>query len=208
YCDTSVKWAGSAVGGIRISHMSHLEKEIIVVVAKSKGKKAGMKILPLVDAPKTEDPAVRFANAYIAKLASFATPTDLGAFVDSKAAKLAELKTARPDLHGKVTAAIEARASELAPAASAFDDDLDDTPTKPSETILEALDDAHPAEGKANAIIDEIKSAISIMDINSIESRTKADVDAMPEEIGSGVRQVIEARKSEIKAERAKETAG
>ena len=46
YRDDKVTFGGLEVGGIRISHMSHLEKETIVVVAKSKGKKAGVKILP------------------------------------------------------------------------------------------------------------------------------------------------------------------
>lgn len=47
YRDDSVTFGGLATGGIRISHMSHIDKETLVVVLKSKGKKAGIKILPL-----------------------------------------------------------------------------------------------------------------------------------------------------------------
>lgn len=47
YRDDRVTFGGLEVGGIRISHMSHLDKETVVVVNKSKGKKVGMKILPL-----------------------------------------------------------------------------------------------------------------------------------------------------------------
>lgn len=47
YRDNSVTFGGLQVGGIRISHMSGIDKETTVVVMKSKGKKAGMKILPL-----------------------------------------------------------------------------------------------------------------------------------------------------------------
>lgn len=54
YRDDSVTFGGLQVGGIRISHMSGLEKETTVVVMKSKGKKAGMKILPLRDAPRQQ----------------------------------------------------------------------------------------------------------------------------------------------------------
>lgn len=51
YRDDAVTFGGLATGGIRISHMSHIDKETVVVVMKSKGKKAGVKILPLrVDA--------------------------------------------------------------------------------------------------------------------------------------------------------------
>lgn len=48
YRDDRVTFGGLEVGGIRISHMSDIDKEMTVVVMKSKGKKAGMKILPLV----------------------------------------------------------------------------------------------------------------------------------------------------------------
>lgn len=47
YRDDRVTFGGLEVGGIRISHMSHIDKEQTVVIMKSKGKKAGMKILPL-----------------------------------------------------------------------------------------------------------------------------------------------------------------
>lgn len=47
YRDNAVTFGGLQVGGIRISHMSGIDKETTVVVMKSKGKKAGMKILPL-----------------------------------------------------------------------------------------------------------------------------------------------------------------
>lgn len=47
YRDDAVTFGGLATGGIRISHMSHIDKETVVVVMKSKGKKAGVKILPL-----------------------------------------------------------------------------------------------------------------------------------------------------------------
>lgn len=47
YRDDAVTFGGLATGGIRISHMSHIDKETVVVVMKSKGKKAGVNILPL-----------------------------------------------------------------------------------------------------------------------------------------------------------------
>ena len=47
YRDAEVQFGGMKVGGLRISHMSHIDGARDVVVMKSKGKKAGMKILPL-----------------------------------------------------------------------------------------------------------------------------------------------------------------
>lgn len=38
--DIAVKWAGKEVGGIRISHMSHIEKDIRIALTESRGRKA------------------------------------------------------------------------------------------------------------------------------------------------------------------------
>lgn len=54
--DADVQFGGMKVGGLRISHMSHIDGARDVVVMKSKGKKAGMKILPL--ATNTRPPAL------------------------------------------------------------------------------------------------------------------------------------------------------
>jgi hypothetical protein len=40
YNKLDVKWGGVAVGGIRISHLSHIEKDIQLSLAETKGKKA------------------------------------------------------------------------------------------------------------------------------------------------------------------------
>lgn len=54
YCDADVKFAGSAVGGIRISHMSHIDQPIQLMLTASRGRKAQTTVQPLVMA----DPAV------------------------------------------------------------------------------------------------------------------------------------------------------
>jgi len=51
YCEESVKWAGKAVGGIRVSHMSGLKKKIVANLAETKGKKQTHIVEPLPDAP-------------------------------------------------------------------------------------------------------------------------------------------------------------
>ncbi|WP_429497307.1 hypothetical protein ACQUFY_21055 [Robbsia andropogonis] len=47
YNDPSVRFGGMTVGGIRISHLSHIEREISVSLTATKGKKAQHTILPL-----------------------------------------------------------------------------------------------------------------------------------------------------------------
>lgn len=44
-----VKWAGQAVGGIQISHMSHLTKPLTLALTETKGKRAKHTVQPLPD---------------------------------------------------------------------------------------------------------------------------------------------------------------
>jgi len=55
YGDPKVIFGGKEVGGIRISHMSHIDKEINMALSASKTKKVSYKVLPLkVDMVDTE----------------------------------------------------------------------------------------------------------------------------------------------------------
>lgn len=83
-------------------------------------------------------------------------------------------------------------------------------------TLLDEIDQGSaqqpgedPAAARANAIIDEIKAAISTMDIDGIIARESIHIDAMEEGLAAMVRQVADIRKSEINAarEKAKEAA-
>lgn len=51
YCDPTVKFGGMEVGGIRVSHMSHIEQRFTVALTVTRGKKAPYVIDPLTDAP-------------------------------------------------------------------------------------------------------------------------------------------------------------
>ena len=46
--DPKVKWAGSEIGGIRISHMSHIESKLRMMLTETRGKKAPFTVEPLV----------------------------------------------------------------------------------------------------------------------------------------------------------------
>lgn len=51
YNDPTVKWAGSAVGGIRISHLSHIDKRMDIALTVTRGKRSRFTVDPLQDAP-------------------------------------------------------------------------------------------------------------------------------------------------------------
>jgi hypothetical protein len=47
YRDPTVKWGGMEVGGIRISHLSHIEKQMTMALTATKGKRAPYVVKPL-----------------------------------------------------------------------------------------------------------------------------------------------------------------
>jgi hypothetical protein len=51
YRDPAVRFGGMDVGGIRVSHLSHIPKALTLVLAVSKGKRAPYVVQPLADAP-------------------------------------------------------------------------------------------------------------------------------------------------------------
>lgn len=68
YRDEKVKWAGQEIGGIRVSHMSHIDKPIKVALAESKGKKSLHRVDPLPDDAPTSPPVDERTVARVAEL--------------------------------------------------------------------------------------------------------------------------------------------
>jgi recombination protein RecT len=72
----------------------------------------------------------------------------------------------------------------------AIEHQIEPDPPVESEVIeeqaeeLEAVIDEHPAQAKAEEIIAEINEANAVIDVNSILSRHKTDIEAMPDETG------------------------
>lgn len=54
FADPEVKFGGVKVGGIRISHMSHIERDISVSLTATRGKKAPVTIRKLEEKPKAK----------------------------------------------------------------------------------------------------------------------------------------------------------
>ena len=119
YRDDKVTFGGLEVGGIRISHMSHIDKEMVVVVMKTKGKKAGIKIQPLkIDTPKpAADRAASWAANFVEQINDAPDFDAVMALENKYTERLAELKGKRPELHKQIMDASAARA----PVAESFD---------------------------------------------------------------------------------------
>lgn len=82
YRDPSVTWGSLAVGGIRVSHASHIDEKMVIAVRQKKGVSTPVTILPLkeeqspaqrqdakpADAPKPADPYANYAREFARKL--------------------------------------------------------------------------------------------------------------------------------------------
>jgi hypothetical protein len=119
YRDPSVSFGGMQVGGIRVSHMSHIESDKTVALLVTRGRKAPFKIQPLVieeasaDTPKARQTPEEWTNQYLADIKACAD-TDALIALQTKAAKaLTRLSTEHPDLYELTTNAGKSRAAEL-----------------------------------------------------------------------------------------------
>jgi hypothetical protein len=92
YCDPDVKFGGEAVGGTRISHLSHIDKPKSIPLLVSRGKTQVFRVAPLTEADKPTAP----------------TAQDVAQITDTDQLR-ALWKDATPD----VRKAIEARVAEL-----------------------------------------------------------------------------------------------
>ncbi len=117
YCDPKVAFGGMQVGGIRISHMSHIEKDMTLALTVTKAKRAPFSVKRLdVTAPPATTPADRasaWAADYIAAVNGAATLESVAAIVDERAKRLDELKAKRPELHLRCDAAVRGRVAAL-----------------------------------------------------------------------------------------------
>lgn len=118
YRDASVSFGGMIVGGIRVSHFSHLDDKKTLALQVTKGRKAVFTLLPLKqEAAEPAQPkltAEDWLNQYKADIADCATIEDLMALQSSSAKALAKLQADKPELHEEAVAAGSKRAAELA----------------------------------------------------------------------------------------------
>ena len=131
YRDPKVQFGGMQVGGIRISHMSHIERDMTMALTATRAKRAPytVKVLAAPARKPAEDGAAKWTSAFIAKVRACGSEGDLAALSDGQATRLAELKAKRPELHQQITDAIAEQTDSLKPGRTDADhgDQFDDT---------------------------------------------------------------------------------
>lgn len=90
YCDETVRFGGQAVGGVRISHMSGIDKPRDVPLIVSRGKSAIFTVRPLANAPKASEP----------------TPEQIADTTDKTALRAMWNATNNADLRAQITARV------------------------------------------------------------------------------------------------------
>lgn len=106
YRDPEVKFGGETVGGIRISHLSNIDKPLKVALTVTRGRRAPVVVQPLPDAPPARD--------WSAEVESAATVEALRAL----------WKSAPPALHARITervAELQAPPPDVDPEAGECD---------------------------------------------------------------------------------------
>lgn len=111
YRDPSVTWGGLEVGGIRISHLSHIDREMTMALTATKKARKPYTVKPLA----VEDTAAAMAADLIAAIDAAADLAALEQITGGKRAMAlrARLKEARPELATKVDDAVSARLADF-----------------------------------------------------------------------------------------------
>lgn len=138
YNDPTVKWAGEEVGGIRISHMTDIERDIKVSLTTTRGKKAKYEVR-------------RLSPAVAGQLADITGSPTVEALKDNFGAAYRQNKDTAQ--RAQLKAAYDARLAVLTTAAS-------DAPTKSYDQWVEDIDDATDIEA-ANAVLESARDALT-----------------------------------------------
>ncbi len=129
YRDPKVAFGGMQVGGIRISHMTNMDREVVIALTATRAKRAPYKVMPLKDAPKPQaqqqvDPAV--AKWVADHLGFVAGAQDLERLASVQATgkkRFDWLAGADPEAHAKVRAAYDKRFADLSEPQTGRSDD-------------------------------------------------------------------------------------
>ena len=118
YRDPEVKWAGMAVGGIRISHMSHIDGKMTMALTATKGQRKPHVVMPLVADVKQHptnqrQTAEQWAAEHIAAVQDAPDVASLDALIAKAAKPMGKLSADKPDLAEQVAAAYDARRGQL-----------------------------------------------------------------------------------------------
>lgn len=129
YRDPKVKWGGVATGGIRISHLSHIERDFATALTVTRGQRAPY-LVKLLETPaaaprQTQTSAAKEPPQKVLdgvkelelELSRCATEDDVNSFMERNTTRVAYLSKHWPGLHEHVTRAVIATRALLEPSS-------------------------------------------------------------------------------------------
>lgn len=120
YRDPTVKWAGMEIGGIRISHMSHIDGPQLMMLTATKGSRKPHKVMPLVVAEQ-RDKAADWAADLIGQIKGAGDLAILNTIIAKSSKGIAKLEGDRPELHAEITQVEAERRAWLSDDETAFE---------------------------------------------------------------------------------------
>lgn len=126
YRDPKVTWGGMEVGGIRISHASHIERDMVIALTETKKSRKPFIVKPLViEQPKqAEDKVTPGVNTLVARIDAAADAAALEEITGNADVikQRAWLAKNRPALATKIDDAVSARLADFDGAIPSDDD--------------------------------------------------------------------------------------
>ena len=117
YRDPSVTWAGVQIGGIRISHASHIDGPQTIMISEKRGKRSPVKILPLADEPiqpaKPSDKAAVWAQGFIDRVNACDTSESLATLISDNQKAIERLSAVSADIAETVADTLIKKREEL-----------------------------------------------------------------------------------------------
>jgi hypothetical protein len=124
YTDPNVLFGGIKVGGIRISHVSHIDHETTVALMATRGKRAQHTVKPLQaevrEGPARQNasalPLTDRADAFLARVLAASNLVKMDGLWAASAGLRADLGAQDPDLLAEVTTKFDAKRASLSDA--------------------------------------------------------------------------------------------
>jgi len=118
YRDPSVTWAGVQIGGIRISHASHIDGPQTIMISEKRGKRSPIKILPLADEQpkqpaKPSDKAAVWAQGFVDRVNACETSKSLAKLIMDNQNAIERLDSEYNEIALRVSNACDCKRKEL-----------------------------------------------------------------------------------------------
>jgi hypothetical protein len=113
YRDDKVRFGGLDVGGIRISHMSHINEPVTMALTATKQSRKPYTVLPLVVESKQEPVSPEDYFALLTSISAAQSLDELAGIRKAGDGLIVRLKATQPDLHKKLAQAHKERGDAL-----------------------------------------------------------------------------------------------